>query len=78
MSTDRLSISIMLLNKSSACRVDEIHNTNEVWKLEKIHCYKLISYRKVEVPYGVNYYGKVWAGLLGRWKPVTLPRSRSR
>ncbi|KAG8881244.1 hypothetical protein FRB97_009743 [Tulasnella sp. 331] len=40
-------------------KVDEIHNTNEVWKLETVNCYQLISYRVEEVPYGVNYYGKV-------------------
>ncbi|KAG9002553.1 hypothetical protein FRB94_005807 [Tulasnella sp. JGI-2019a] len=52
----------MLLARSQIWQLhktDEIHMTNEVWKLEKIHCYKLISYRVEDVPYGVNYYGKV-------------------
>ncbi|KAG9049948.1 hypothetical protein FS837_008535 [Tulasnella sp. UAMH 9824] len=38
---------------------DAVHNLNEVWKLEKIDSYELISYRVEEVPHGINYYGKI-------------------
>ena len=39
-------------------RQDVVHNLNEVWKLQHVETYKVISYRVEEVPYGVNYYAK--------------------
>ncbi|KAG8948509.1 hypothetical protein FRC04_009718 [Tulasnella sp. 424] len=38
---------------------DVVYNLNEVWKLENIDAYDLISYRVEEVPHGINYYGKI-------------------
>ncbi|TDL26052.1 hypothetical protein BD410DRAFT_825955 [Rickenella mellea] len=38
---------------------DERHNLNEIRKLEHVKFYKPLAYRTQEVPYGVNYFGKI-------------------
>ena len=51
---------LLLECPSDGCnRADEIHDLNEVHKLEYINMFDLVSYRVEEVPYGVNYFGKV-------------------
>jgi hypothetical protein len=40
-------------------KADAIHHLNEIRKLDHLRFYKAISYREEEVPYGINYFGKV-------------------
>ncbi|KAG8936978.1 hypothetical protein FRC02_009115 [Tulasnella sp. 418] len=40
-------------------KADDLHDLNEVYKLDHVKFFNPISYRVEEVPYGINYYGKI-------------------
>ncbi|KAG8938699.1 hypothetical protein FRC03_006998 [Tulasnella sp. 419] len=40
-------------------KADDLHDLNEVYKLDHVKFFNPISYRLEEVPYGINYYGKI-------------------